>query len=416
MTTVEIKDLINHTRFNTKDGNIFLTLLYFPLGVVFFLFRGTFALALVILAQVLPNSPPVNSFLNNLACLCFGITVSVENQKRKENVEVFVSNSLSLFDHIAVSKAIGTILPLNKTPIKNVPALGMYDLGSLSNPDNFKKNLEKYTKDKKTPVFVCPEEIPTNGTALLKFNAQYFKFFQKVQPLCITIKRPVFDTAISTLGSTYMNDILFFMFSPFTNYKIKFLPSLERKSLSEDEFADVVRQNIATELKVEATPFSSADVNEWLKRQIAEKQRRNQQRVHFQYASGRPANMELNRMASQVKEVFPHIPVSAIYNDLVITRSIDTTITNILEGRVRYVPEAMPTSTVVSIAEQSSSSPMKIGANTTGVLSPSQLNLAASSFGKTASERARSFQERKEQLIAAARRRYIKKHLLDIPI
>lgn len=125
------------------------------------------------------------------------------------------------------------------------------------------------TKDGKTPILVCPgkfffyavlskvsnchffiEESSTNGKALLKFNSQYFKFFQKVQPLCITIKRPLLNIAISTLGSTYMNDILYFMFSPFTNYNIKFLPSMERKSLSEDEFADIIRQNIASDLKV----------------------------------------------------------------------------------------------------------------------------------------------------------------------
>lgn len=127
------------------------------------------------------------------------------------------------------------------------------------------------TKDGKTPILVCPgmsavfslvgyarfaidvffiEESTTNGKALLKFNSQYFKFFQKVQPLCITIQRPLLNIAISTLGSTYMNDILYFMFSPFTNYNIKFLPSMERKSLSEDEFADIMRQNIASDLKV----------------------------------------------------------------------------------------------------------------------------------------------------------------------
>lgn len=60
--------------------------------------------------QILPSTPPAQTFLNNLACVCFGITVSVENQRKKENVEVFVSNSLSIFDHVAVSKAVGPIL------------------------------------------------------------------------------------------------------------------------------------------------------------------------------------------------------------------------------------------------------------------------------------------------------------------
>jgi len=46
-----------------------------------------------------------------------------------------------------------------------------------------------------------------------------------------------------------------------------------------------------------------------------EERRRNQERLDTRSASRR-LNPELSRMATQVKEVLPHVPVTAIYNDL----------------------------------------------------------------------------------------------------
>ncbi|ENN75747.1 lipid droplet-regulating VLDL assembly factor AUP1 [Dendroctonus ponderosae] len=418
MTNLQIENLVNSSRFPDKGKSILLALLYLPVGLLLLLLRCMLVFIFFILGQILPNTPPIHSFLSNFACLCFGIIVSVENRKTKENVEVFVSNSLSIFDHVAISKAIGTVLPLNKTPLQSLPAYGTTDFGSINNTETFKRKLEAVTKDRKTPILVCPEESTTNGNALLKFNSKYFKFFQKVQPLCITIKRPVVNIAISTLGSTYMNDIIYFMFSPFTNYSIKFLPSMDKKSLSEDEFADVVRQNIAAELKIEATQFSSSEVAEWSKRRLDEERRRNQEQTNGRSSLTRFANPQVLRMVSQVKEVLPHVPIQAIYNDLAVTRSVDTTITNILEGRVRFTPEASRSAAAVpSTSSQPSTSPNKSTIATGVAAAPfSHLHMAASTFGKNASERTRSFQERKEQLIAAARRRYIEKHNLELPL
>lgn len=105
-------------------------------------------------------------------------------------------------------------------------------------------------------------------------------------------------------------------------------------------------------------------------------------------------------------------------NFLVITRNVDITISNILEGRVRFVPEPIsPSFSAPSTSAQAStSSPSKGTLSSGGASSPSQLSMGALTFGKNTTERTRSFQERKDQLIAAARRRYIEKHNLDIPL
>jgi len=104
-------------------------------------------------------------------------------------------------------------------------------------------------------------------------------------------------------------------------------------------------------------------------------------------------------------------------NFSVITRNVDITISNILEGRVRFVPEpTSPSLSAPSTSAQASSSPSKGTLSSGGASPPSQLSMAALSFGKNTTERTRSFQERKDQLIAAARKRYIEKHNLDIPL
>lgn len=42
--------------------------------------------------------------------------------------------------------------------------------------------------------------------------------------------------------------------------------------------------------------------------------------------------------ARQVLQVFPHMPVSIVIDDLRVTRSVDFTIENILEGRLQAPP------------------------------------------------------------------------------
>lgn len=96
------------------------------------------------------------------------------------------------------------------------------------------------------------------------------------------------------------------------------------------------------------------------------------------------------------------------------TRNVDSTITNILEGRVLFVPEQISSTS----ANPQPSTSVATATNVTPSTSTSDrelFNTAASTFAKSAQERNKSFQERKEQLIANARRRYIEKHNLNIP-
>ncbi|XP_076258322.1 lipid droplet-regulating VLDL assembly factor AUP1-like [Rhynchophorus ferrugineus] len=413
MVNLEAKHFFNYNRFPCNEKAVF-TIIYAPIGFILMVLRSILALFIVICAQVLPESQSSHYLIHNLLSFCFGINVIVENVNQNKNSKIYVGNYLSLFDHLAISKAFGFVLPLNNTPLRSLPGLGIINFGSVCT-DDFKNNLEA-VKSKNVSLYLCPEELPTNGKGILKFNTKYFEFFDEIQPICVTVKRPLLDISVSTISSTCWNDIIYFMYSPCTIYTIKILPALEKKNLSGEEFATIVRDNIATELKIEASSLSASDLLEWSKRHMLEEKRRMQERARIHSGGSQISNPELERMASLVKAVFPNIPIVAIYSDLAITRNIDTTITNILDGRVRYMPETQRSTPSPSASQSVTPPAMKTSNIPASSTSFTQFNTAAMSFGKNANERTKSFKERKEQLIAAARRRYIEKHNLDIPL
>jgi ancient ubiquitous protein 1 len=112
--------------------------------------------------------------------------------------------------------------------------------------------------------------------------------------------------------------------------------------------------------------------------------------------------------------VLPYVPSDVVRKDLIRTRSVDITISNILEGHIAYVPilPATPTKTpeVQRRPAEDLSSSSSTSAISSSVGSSSSLNTAASSFPKSANERALSFKERKLRLIENARHRYIEKN------
>lgn len=134
-------------------------------------------------------------------------------------------------------------------------AFATHYFGPIANFDAFKTNVHQLITNEKTPVYFRPEAKITNGRALLKFKSYPFTFSSKVQPLCIEISRPYFGISVCTLGSGYWDNVFFFMFSPVTVYNIQFLPTLEKKNLSDTDFAEIVRENISSTLKVVLTQF-----------------------------------------------------------------------------------------------------------------------------------------------------------------
>ena len=94
-------------------------------------------------------------------------------------------------------------------------------------------------------------------------------------------------------------------------YIFRFLPvTSETDDESCSEFAVRVQQLIASDLKIEATSFTSADKAELVKRIIADQAQ----------AASSPTNSgqidEMTSMARLVQAVLPHVPIQNIKDDL----------------------------------------------------------------------------------------------------
>ncbi|GBP35303.1 Ancient ubiquitous protein 1 [Eumeta japonica] len=96
------------------------------------------------------------------------------------------------------------------------------------------------------------------------------------------------------------------------------------------------------------------------------------------------------------------------------TRSVDITITNFLEGVTPYTPEPEhePTSTPTAQPEPQPSTSR--GAPAPASVASAPVITSPFVFPKSAKERQMTFQERKAQMIATARQRYIEKHRLNV--
>lgn len=113
-----------------------------------------------------------------------------------------------------------------------------------------KKNIAAYLTKATLPLYLQPEWKCTNGSGVLKFKTWPFALCDSVQPISIVVDRPYLGANVATADSTNLTNIFYYLFSPYTIYKFKFLPTVQKQNLSDEEFAERVRQVIAHDLKV----------------------------------------------------------------------------------------------------------------------------------------------------------------------
>ncbi|XP_066569494.1 E3 ubiquitin-protein ligase AMFR isoform X2 [Amia ocellicauda] len=120
-------------------------------------------------------------------------------------------------------------------------------------------------------------------------------------------------------------------------------------------------------------------------------------------------NSQLNAMAHQIQEMFPQVPYHLVLQDLQLTRSVEITTDNILEGRIQ-VP--FPTQPSERSALQAGPVSEEAGASGGNEAVPSEVEdfeARGSRFSKSAEERQRMLLQRKDELLQQARRRYLSK-------
>jgi autocrine motility factor receptor len=131
------------------------------------------------------------------------------------------------------------------------------------------------------------------------------------------------------------------------------------------------------------------------------------------------SNSQLDAMARQVQQLFPHIPISTITSDLRVTRSVEITIENVLDGRLvapamYREPEVVPSANrSMSVLQTNCDTETQQQRNwdefSTETVETEDASNLGSRFSKSSSEREKILHRRKENLIQSARKRYIEK-------
>lgn len=411
MSNVEVKELFDENRY-PSGWKVLLLMFYAPFGLVLAGVRLLVALQALLVAALLPQLPAVKSFVLRSLCVVLGIVVKQENAEvRDENSKVLVANHVSPCDHIAVHLICGSITPsVWELPAPFCWALGMMELGLRQGRDVLVASIRSHFEKSTTPVLCLPEGSTTNGkVGLLKFSSWSFCLSDAVQPVAIKLWRPPFaDVAASALATSTWADVFWFLFVPCTIFTLRYLPAVVKKSdESEVQMGERVAKLLAADLGLVVTRHTASDKADYVKRYLLE-----QSQPIITRSS--PAT-EVQRMARQVGEVLPYVPHDVIIRDLVRTRSVDVTISNILEGAVTYVPRMgslQSVSPVNTMAQESTNIPSTSSTAHTAAstVQGSCLDTSAPSFARSAQERMLSFSERKARLIENARQRYIEKH------
>ena len=207
----------------------------------------------------------------------------------------------------------------------------------------------------------------------------------------------------------------------------RYLPAVKKfENETPEEFAKRVQQMMASTMDVCPTNYTDADKIELAKRLFhrpIDAISRETQRIRAQNfvpntsvssvvtAVRSRGREQLEEMARKVKEVLPQVPSHVILKDIKVTTNVDETITRILDGTVSYVPEKLSyNKPTAQPSEKSSFQETSSKSTYLSTESSKPFYCGSKTFGKNANERSKSYAERKEALIEAARHRYLERH------
>ncbi|XP_036618779.1 lipid droplet-regulating VLDL assembly factor AUP1 isoform X1 [Trichosurus vulpecula] len=434
-----------------SDGFLLLALLlYAPVGLCLLVLRLFLGLHVFLVSCALPDSV-LRRFVVRAMCAVLGFVVRQEAPRlRDPSVRVFISNHVTPFDHnmvnlltscstVSVSRRGGgspalPALPLPGTPGAQAAFLSLHPSPSsvapppcppsqplINSPPGFVcwsrgfveldgsgelvESLKRFCSSRgnpPSPLLLFPEEEATNGReGLLRFSSWPFSIQDTVQPLALRVQRPLVSVTVS--DASWVSELLWSLFVPFTVYQVRWLrPAHQQPGEGSEAFALRVQQLVARELGQRGTRLTPADKAEHMKRQRHPRPLPQSARPSPPSTPAPSPDRQLTALSQRVKEVLPHVPIGVIQRDLAQTGCVDTTITNLLEGAVAFVPE--------DIAEGSQTLPPSGPFPTTSVSkSPSSDPVTpqpAALFAKSSWARQESLQERKQALYEYARRRY----------
>ncbi|NWR25582.1 AUP1 protein, partial [Emberiza fucata] len=391
-------------------------------GLCLLVLRVFIGVHVFLVSCALPDSV-VRRFIVRVMCSVLGLLVRQSDPRlRGAGSRVFIANHVTPFDHNVVS----LLTSCNTPALSGAPGFicwsrGFMELGVTGSRAELVDSLKEYSAQQgNPPLLLFPEEAATNGRAgLLRFS-QVCCVHLPAHCCCAMGGISLCSLPQSVADSSWITELLWTFFVPFTVYQVRWMPSVPRRADERSEdFALRVQELLAMELGVVSTRITAADRTEHMKRL-----RHTAQRLPFapggdpgcgtsawallwgfsvvppSLPRGAPEDVRVVAMAQQVKEVLPHVPLEVIRTDLVQTNCVDTTIANLLEGRVSFLPESKEPGDLPAPSTSQAAAASGIQGS---VPAPSS-KPATKQFAKSPVERHLSLQERKRALYDYARR------------
>ncbi|XP_068960777.1 LOW QUALITY PROTEIN: lipid droplet-regulating VLDL assembly factor AUP1-like [Petaurus breviceps papuanus] len=357
----------------------------------------------LLVSCALPDSV-LRRFVVQAMCAVLGFVVRQGAPRlRDPSVWVFISSHVTPFDHNMVN-----LLTSCSTPLINSPpgfmcwSRGYVEMDGSGELVESLKRLCSSRGNPPAPLLLFPLEEATNGReGLMRFSSWPFSIQDIVQPLALLVQRPLVSVTVS--DASWVSELLWLLFVPFIVYQVRWLrPAHQQPGEGSEAFALRVPQLVARELGQRGTRLTPADKAEHMKRQPHPRPLPQSARPSPPSTPGPSPGRQLAALSQRVKEVLSHVPIGVIQRDLARTGCVDTTITNLLEGAVAFVPE--------DVAEGSQtllpSGPFPTTPVSKSTSSDPVIPQPAALFAKSSWARQESLQERKQALYEYARRRY----------
>jgi len=417
MANTEVKETIWLSRCSRYTS--FLPMVfYLPVGLCLGVVRFFIFIHACLLSYILPRNFPFKRLILRAMLAVTGLPISIQGRPPSDNKKkVFIANHVSNLDPFILALLNPLILSLESPSSLLSTAnrkLNTFSLPGDKDHCDVVQEVKAKIAESEVPLLFFPERVKTNGKkSILKFSSLPFELDCPIQPVTIQAYRYLFNIHVSTHSSNLLEDIAWCFLTPLTLFQIRYLPVTERKQDEQNhEFVTRVQQNMARSLGLTASELTYHDVIEHIKsfsvkgevisRRSTNVPQRNPKPTMSQESIQKPSqtsakssdsenDSEMNRMVKQVQDVLQDVPSQCIINDLRITKDVDATIANILDGKV-------DTSTPKEVTNKPSTSLSE------GVA------FKASSFASNAHGRQLSFQERKKAMLEAARLKYKLKH------
>ena len=448
----KLASMYQRTLLTKRDPvTILKIIIYFPFGVLLITIRLFLLFFLIILLNLNVSTLRTNRFFIRLTCAIFGMhtpnipSPSIPSAENNSNeLIVYISNHITCLDYFSIKSIVNhanyfsceqdftSNCLVTKRPGLAATMIMKFFVQMLQTKPA-KENLnDTYRNRQNYPIIYFPEMISTGcERAVLKFDPKPFDIDLEscrlsIQPVCITIHRPFLSISINSIYSSDFFNFLLIVFSPVTIFNLKFLEKqCKRENESSAEFAERVRQLIATSLNLELSEYGHEQMNaicNQYQQLIREDNVRSAQQISQQQHQRQRSNIQSNinfndisRVALQIKEILPEVSFETIQRHVRASSSldIDTVIASILDAGAtsESVVESLASTSASFGRAYSSPGNMQQSKSSTAC----QIRSPASSgqlleHSLKAPRVLKSYDERKFELLNEARKRYLAKN------